>query len=93
MKTLWTPPVNRSVNSDRTGTPSRGLPTPSTTKPLRRFDAPSRLMTATSPAADTFTSFTVRASTCGSWSFSMRAGSVTSQTNAWPSAPHVPVIA
>ena len=79
MKRLWTPPVSMSVYSASTGTPSRGLPTPRMTMPLRRSDAPSRLMTAMSPPSDTLTSLTVRASTWISLTFRMSDGSVTSQ--------------
>ena len=61
--------------------------------PFRRFEAPSRLMTAMSPSSDTLTSLTVRASTLTACNRSMFAGSVTSQMYERPSEPQVPVMA
>ena len=87
--TLWTPPVSSSSKRERISG-FRGSETSRITNPLRRFEAPSRVMTAILPSSDTFTSFTVRASTCTSEIRCMFAGSVTSKKSACPSAFHVP---
>ena len=79
MKVLWTPPVSWSSYSASLVTPVDGSETSRITRPFRRFEAPSREITAVAPSSLIFTSFTVRASTCTTSTISRLSGSVTSQ--------------
>ena len=63
------------------------------TNPFFLFDAPSRVITATSPFSETLTSLTVLASTVTVSMICIFSGSVTSQKYASPFALHVPVTA
>ena len=92
MNALCTPPVSPSLNSDNILT-SYGLLTSRITTPFFRVDAPSRVKTPIRPSADTFTSFTVRASTVTVSMMTRFDGSVTSQKYASPLASQVPVTA
>ena len=72
---------------------SEGFVTSNMIIPFLRLEAPSRVITAILPSLDTFTSLTVRASTFTVSMVCILRGSVTSQRNASPRAPQVPVIA
>ena len=74
---MWTPPVSPWSKELRIST-SRGFVTSSITIPFLRLDAPSRLRMQSVPSSETFTSFTVLASTCTVSMSSMFRGSVTS---------------